>query len=71
MVTVDHLAPRRRVARAVGGFAMYFGITIVSVFVPAAHVSFWSRSFLITSFVVLGLRLGQRSMAALSGGESP
>ena len=70
VVTVDHLVGPRRVMRAVKGFLMYFGLAIVSVFIPAAHFILVPL-FLVTSFVALFLRLSQRNLVVKAHGRCP
>ena len=70
VITVDHIPPARRVGRAIGGFALFLLLAVISVFIPAAHFVL-VPGFLITAFVILAVRLGQRAVVVNAKGSCP
>ena len=69
-VMVDHVPPGRRVGRAVAAFLLFLLLAAVSVFIPAAHFLL-VPGFLITAFVMLAIRLGQRAVVVSARGTCP
>ena len=70
VISVDQIPPGRRVGRAVAGFGLFLLLAVVSVFIPAAHFLL-VPGFLITAFVVLAVRLGQRAVVVGAKGTCP
>ncbi len=67
---VDELGARRRIARALGGFAAWLGAAVACVFIPVAHFVLVPGA-LVGAFVVLVRRLRTRALVVRARGTCP